>query len=390
VSLLSAQRVVVIDVETTGFDPASDVLLEVAVVALEGEDICESWATLVRPSRAIPLGATAVHGIDTVMVAEAPEPKRVAADLRRRCGTSMLAFHHARFDLAFLAPLLRDAGEPPLWNPVIDTLGLARGLPGFSGHSLPELAARLRLPRERAHRALGDARTTARLLVQLATRWEERRGVASLAELAALSQDALRLPARREAAGEDGGGGRDIPDRATLRLDLFGSPAEGGNAMQTTAAVPEIGQMAPEFRLKGPGGQFFTLTEYRGRKNVVLAFFPLAFSPVCSHQLPALEKQMSRFRNLDAEVLGISVDSHFANDAFAKHLGLSFPLLSDFEREASAAYGVLVADKGHSGRALFAVDRQGRIVHRDVSPAPGDPAQIPDHEKVLRALESLR
>ena len=199
-SLLSAQRVVVIDVETTGFDPASDVLLEVAVVALEGEDICESWATLVRPSRAIPLGATAVHGIDTVMVAEAPEPKRVAADLRRRCGTSMLAFHHARFDLAFLAPLLRDAGEPPLWNPVIDTLGLSRGLFGSGSNALGELAARLGLPPEDFHRALGDARTTARILVALAPLWERERGARSIEELAAASQDAIRETARRAPA----------------------------------------------------------------------------------------------------------------------------------------------------------------------------------------------
>src|SRR5216117_929011 len=80
--------------------------------------------------------------------------------------------------------------------------------------------------------------------------------------------------------------------------------------MPATATL-EIGQTAPDFKLKGPGGQFVSLSEYLGNKNVVLVFYPLAFSAVCSHQLPALEQQMSRFRNLDAEVLGISVDSHF-------------------------------------------------------------------------------
>jgi peroxiredoxin len=145
--------------------------------------------------------------------------------------------------------------------------------------------------------------------------------------------------------------------------------------------------MAPEFRLRGPGGQFVTLSEYRGRQHVVLAFFPLAFSPTCSHQLPMIEQAMGRFAGLGAAVLGISVDSHYANTAFAERLGLSFPLLSDFHRETSAAYGVLIESSGHSGRAVFVVDRQGRIAYRDLSPTP---REIPDQEALLRALEGLQ
>src|SRR5512144_1279791 len=133
--------------------------------------------------------------------------------------------------------------------------------------------------------------------------------------------------------------------------------------MQATTA-PEVGQTAPDFKLKGPGGQFISLSEFRGKKNVVLVFYPLAFSPVCSHQLPALEKEMPRLRALDAEVLGISVDSHYANEAFAKQLRLSFPLLSDFRRQVSAAYGLLNQDAYFSNRALILVDKQGTIVHR--------------------------
>src|SRR5437867_3485500 len=110
--------------------------------------------------------------------------------------------------------------------------------------------------------------------------------------------------------------------------------------MQTTATL-EIGQQAPDFKLKGPGGALVSLSEQRGKKNVVLVFYPLAFSPVCSHQLPDIQKQSSKFEGLDAVLYGISVDSHFANQAFARHLGVDFPLLSDFKREISAAYGVL-------------------------------------------------
>jgi peroxiredoxin len=155
--------------------------------------------------------------------------------------------------------------------------------------------------------------------------------------------------------------------------------------MQATAVL-EIGQVAPEFRLKGPGGQFISLSEYRGKKNVVVVFFPLAFSPVCSHQLPAIEKDIARFTALDAVVLGVSVDSHYANTAFAERLRLSYPLLSDFRREASAAYGVMIHEKGHSGRAVFVIDKQGRIAYRDVSPTP---AEIPSQEAVLEALVGL-
>lgn len=155
--------------------------------------------------------------------------------------------------------------------------------------------------------------------------------------------------------------------------------------MHTTAS-PVIGQMAPDFRLKGPGGQYVTLSEYRGHNPVVLVFYPLAFSPVCSHQLPAIQKELGRIGALGAVVMGISVDSHYANTAFAERLGLTFPLLSDWKREASAAYGLLLESAGYSGRALFVVDREGRIAYQDVAPVL---RQIPDLEALIRALEGL-
>jgi len=112
--------------------------------------------------------------------------------LRRRCGDLALVFHNASFDLPFLIALLRQAGQPPLLNPIVDTLGLARGLAGAGGNSLGALAARFGLPREPAHRALGDALTTARLFLALARVWQEERGVRTLVELAAVSQDLMR------------------------------------------------------------------------------------------------------------------------------------------------------------------------------------------------------
>ena len=113
---------------------------------------------------------------------------------------------------------------------------------------------------------------------------------------------------------------------------------------------------------------------------------PLAFSPVCSHQLPAIERDLPRFTALDAVVMGVSVDSHYANTAFADRLRLSVPLLSDFRRETSSAYGVLL-ESGHSARAVFVIDKQGWIIFKEIATSPGDPSQIPDHADILAALQ---
>ena len=221
-SLLAGRRFVVIDTETTGWSPRlGHALLEVAAVTLEDGAVVETWSSLVRPGRGIPEESTRVHGITEAMVADAPAPGQVAAELRARCGDSPLVFHHASFDLGFIARLLREGGQPPLYNPVIDTLGLARAFPDPSGHSLPVARARLELQPRAGHRALEDAHAAADLLLALVPRWERERGVKSLAELAAASQDEARPGAA---------------ERAKKRLD-------------ESAAVPMMGDLfasAPE------------------------------------------------------------------------------------------------------------------------------------------------
>ena len=157
--------------------------------------------------------------------------------------------------------------------------------------------------------------------------------------------------------------------------------------MHATATL-EVGHEAPTFSLKGPAGQLVSLSDYRGKRNVVLFFYALAFSPTCAHQLPAIQQRLGELKGAGAEVMGISVDSHYANEAFAKQLGLEFPLLSDFQREVSAAYGVLVGDRGISARAVFVVNQKGTIIHKEISPAPGDPLQTPSVDRVLAALRS--
>ena len=157
----------------------------------------------------------------------------------------------------------------------------------------------------------------------------------------------------------------------------------------TTNATLSIGQRAPELRLKGPGGQFVSLAEYRGKRHVVLVFFPLAFTPVCSHQLPELEKSRARLESLGATLMGVSVDSWQSNEVFARHLGIGFPLLSDFKREMSRAYGVLDEDRFYSGRAVFVVDRDGLLVYSDISANSGDMSQIPSVAALIQTLEAL-
>ena len=197
-SILHGQQILALDTETTGMNPADGHrLVEVARVAIVNGALGEEWSTLVNPGRPIPPDATRVHGIRDDMVAAAPSMTEVGRTLREACGDQTLVFHNAPFDLPFLLHLFREAGVPSLLNPIVDTLGLARGLFGTGNNSLGPLAQRLGVAGETAHRALGDTRMTARVFVDLAGRWEREKGVRTLLELAAISQDVMRATARR-------------------------------------------------------------------------------------------------------------------------------------------------------------------------------------------------
>jgi DNA polymerase III epsilon subunit family exonuclease len=197
-SLLTGHTVLALDTETTGMSPADGHrLVEVARVAVVDGALGEEWSSLVNPGRPIPPDATRVHGIRDDMVAGAPKSAEVGRTLRAALADLPLAFHNAPFDLPFLLQLFREAGAPPLLNPVVDTLGLARGLFGTGSNSLAPLAQKLGVPGDTAHRALGDTRMTARVFVELALRWERDKGVRTLLELAALSQDVMRVTSRR-------------------------------------------------------------------------------------------------------------------------------------------------------------------------------------------------
>lgn len=152
----------------------------------------------------------------------------------------------------------------------------------------------------------------------------------------------------------------------------------------------QTGQQAPEFTLRDSDKQEVKLGDYKGR-NVVLLFFPLAFTGVCTAELCSLRDNMTTYNNLDAQVLAISVDSLFTLDKFKKEQGFNFPLLSDFNKEVSAAYGSLYENfvldmKGVSKRSAFVLDKEGVVRYAEVLE---DAGKIPDFEKIQETLQSL-
>jgi glutaredoxin-dependent peroxiredoxin len=151
----------------------------------------------------------------------------------------------------------------------------------------------------------------------------------------------------------------------------------------------EVGSKAPEFTLTNQDRQPVALSEQRG-KPVVLAFFPAAFSSVCQKEMCTFRDSMARLGKADAQVYGISVDTFFTLKAFQDQQKLNFPLLSDFNKQAIRDYGVFNEDmiglKGIAKRAVFVVDKDGVIRHREVLE---DARNEPDYEKVFGALASL-
>lgn len=151
-----------------------------------------------------------------------------------------------------------------------------------------------------------------------------------------------------------------------------------------------VGSKAPDFTLPNQDGQPVTLSSESG-KNVVLAFFPAAFTSVCQKELCYFRDQLSKLNDVNAKVYGISVDTPFTLKEFATQNALNFDLLSDFNKDAIAKYDVVNADmrglKGISKRAVFVIDGSGTIRYREVTASPGDE---PDYQQVQESLEGIK
>ena len=151
----------------------------------------------------------------------------------------------------------------------------------------------------------------------------------------------------------------------------------------------DVGTQAPDFTLVNHDRQKVTLSEQRGAP-VVLAFFPAAFSSVCTKELCTFRDSLGKLADAGAKVFGISVDTFFTLKAYHDQQQLTFPLLSDFNKQAIRDYGVFNEDmiglKGIAKRAVFVIDKDGVVRHREVLE---DARNEPDYEKVFSVLASL-
>ena len=152
----------------------------------------------------------------------------------------------------------------------------------------------------------------------------------------------------------------------------------------------KVGDKAPDFTLRNSETAEVSLKDFQGQ-NVVLLFFPLAFTSVCTAELCTMRDDIATYQGLNAQILGVSVDSLFTLQKFKAEQNLNFPLLSDFNKDVSRAYDALYEDfvldmKGVSKRSAFVIDGEGAIQYAEVLESAGD---LPNFEAVKAALEGL-
>jgi len=150
-----------------------------------------------------------------------------------------------------------------------------------------------------------------------------------------------------------------------------------------------VGDKAPDFTLKNSDGEEVTLSSFEGKQNVVVLFFPLAFTSVCTAELCSVRDGMKQFEDLNAQILGVSVDSFFTLKEFKKAQNLNFPLLSDFNKTTAKAYGALYEEffgmHGVAKRSAFVVNKEGMVTYAEVLEKASD---LPNFEKIKEVLSS--
>ncbi len=149
-----------------------------------------------------------------------------------------------------------------------------------------------------------------------------------------------------------------------------------------------VGQTAPDFALKDQSQKEVKLSDFAGKKRVVLVFYPLDWSPTCTNEHACFVNDMKNFDTLDAEVLGVSVDSVWSHKAYAEKMGIKYSLLADFQPRGamSEKYGVFLQEKGITGRSIFIIDKHGKVAwlkHYDIP-------VVPDIKEVASALATVK
>jgi peroxiredoxin len=152
----------------------------------------------------------------------------------------------------------------------------------------------------------------------------------------------------------------------------------------------QIGQEAPDFSLRDTEKKKVRLSEQRG-KNVVLLFYPLAFTSTCTKELCDVRDNITFYNNMNAQVYGISVDSLYAQGKFKEEQHINFPLLSDFNKEASIAFDTIYEQfsndmRGVSKRSAFVIDKEGIVRYAEVLENAGE---VPDFNSIQRCLEGI-
>ncbi|MCX6495042.1 MAG: peroxiredoxin [Actinobacteria bacterium] len=149
----------------------------------------------------------------------------------------------------------------------------------------------------------------------------------------------------------------------------------------------EPGTIAPDFTLKNQFGEEVTLSSFRGSKPVVLVFFPLAFSGICTGELCEIRDNLGVFNDSDVELFGISVDSHFTQRAFAESQNYDFNLLADFwpHGKVAESFGVFIAESGIANRATIVIDKDG-VVSASFVTAPGQAREFATYRDALAQL----
>jgi len=149
-----------------------------------------------------------------------------------------------------------------------------------------------------------------------------------------------------------------------------------------------LGKPAPDFALKDQNQKEVRLSEFRGKSNVVLVFYPLDWSPTCTNEHACFVNDFKQFERLNAQILGISVDSFFSHKAWAEKMGIGYPLLADFQPRGKVAeqFGVYLPDRGISGRAIVIIDKQGQVAWFKQYGIP----EVPDIKEVAAALANLK
>ena len=148
----------------------------------------------------------------------------------------------------------------------------------------------------------------------------------------------------------------------------------------------EVGDQAPDFTLSSTAGGKVTLASFAGKQSVLLAFFPLAFTSVCTDEMCSFWEDSEKFDTAGVKVFGISVDHTASQKAFQEKAGFRTELLSDFRRDVSRAYGVLLEEQNFSKRAYFLVDKDGLVRWKNVE---ADLGQRRENTELLAAVRAL-